>query len=317
MLRTILTTAVVLVPFLAGAQNVVDSMSYGDNTIEWQVYATDAPVNAFAIAGPVLWYATDAGVETLNRKTGAKRAYPNLGDIASTGVVSIVRDKAGSIWLGTPAGVARHKEGRFTVYTTENGLGNNKVNRLAVSPSGDLWAATDNGVSLHKGGSWTTYTSTRGLPGDKVRDIAFDSERGVWLATNKGVGVYKDGTWRKHDMTNGLSSNDAKAIACDTKRGGVWVAVGEQDVNSYDGKKWDTYMDIQSDIRAIMVDTQSRIWFGSMMGVFKYNGIEWIMDPQKIGFPAAQACDMYRDSNGDLYFALESGVLHMSNPYPY
>ena len=76
-------------------------------------------------------------------------------------------------------------------------------------------------------------------------------------------------------------------------------------------------MDIQPDITCIMVDSQSRIWFGAMTGVLKYNGFEWVTDPAKVGFPAAVVNDMYRDSAGDLYFALDNGILHMTNPYPY
>ena len=129
--------------------------------------------------------------------------------------------------------------------------------------------------------------------------------------------VLRGSQWKKYNESSGLSSNDAKAIAFDDRQGILWAAVGEMDVNSYNGKEWSTYMDIQVGISCIMSDTQSRIWFGSESGALKYNGFEWLTEPAKIGFPAAVVNDMYRDGKGDLYFAIESGVLHMANPYPY
>jgi ligand-binding sensor domain-containing protein len=76
-------------------------------------------------------------------------------------------------------------------------------------------------------------------------------------------------------------------------------------------------MQIQEGITCIMTDTQSRIWFGHAEGLFKYNGFEWVYDPKKVSVPATSVAAMYRDSKGDLWFGLDTGILHMTNPYPF
>jgi ligand-binding sensor domain-containing protein len=97
----------------------------------------------------------------------------------------------------------------------------------------------------------------------------------------------------------------------------VWAAVGEKDVNSYDGKSWNVFMEIQPGITSIMADSHSRIWFGSETGLIKFNDEEWVSDPGKLGVPAAQVYQMYCDEGGNQWFANENGVLRMDNPYPY
>ncbi len=316
MVKKIVFVCIVLFPFIVTAQTVRDEMDHGTSDIKWRVFETEGPVTCFTVTGSNLWYSTGNSVGAFNRKTNQKRAYPKLGSVPSAGIMTIANDGKGNVWFGGSEGVIHYSNGNFKSYTTDNGLCDNTVNVIFCS-SGSVWVGTENGVSQYRSGSWKNYSTEDGLSGPKVRDICADNEGDVWFATNKGISRYKSGQWKTFNASTGLSWNDAKAITYDARKGELWVAVGEMDVNSYNGKEWNTYMDIQPGIQCIMVDTQSRIWFGSQGGILKYNGFEWVTDPAKIGFPAAVVNDMYRDNVGDLYFALESGVLHMTNPYPY
>ncbi len=317
MIKRMFIMFVVFLSFTAMAR--VDSMSYGDNTISWRTYETEGPVAAFTISGSTVWYSTGNSVGTYDfrsTKSVKKRQYPKLGDVSSEGIKTIECDNKGGIWFGGPQGAVHYKNDKFISFTKEKGLSDDGVNKI-LSASNAVWVGTDNGLSCYKNGSWKVYTTKGGLTGNNIRDITVDDKGTVWFATDKGITEFDGTQWKKHTMKNGLSWNDAKAIAYDERKGELWAAVGEQDVNSYNGKEWNTYMDIQIGIVCIMIDTQSRIWFGSMSGPIKYNGIEWLTEASKVGFPAAQVSDMYRDENGDLFFGIETGVLHMKNPYPY
>ena len=316
MLKNIIIGLTLLLLCAVMAQAVVDSMSYGDNTIEWKVYDTEGPASAFAVSNKQLWYSTGQTVGLIDRKTNKKRAYPRLGDAPSSGVTTIALDNSGGVWFGGNSGVTLLKNKKFEHFTKSNGLSDDVVNKIEYL-SGAVWIATGNGISRYSSGSWNTYTTDQGVCGNNVRDITADNKGNIYFATDKGIAVFTGSSWKKYDMSNGLSANDVKAVAYDTRKGVLWAAVGEQDVNNLEGKEWNTFMDIRPDITSIMADTQSRIWFGSTSGMLKYNGFEWVADPAKIGFPAAVISQMYRDSKGDLYFAIETGVLHMKNPYPF
>ncbi len=298
------------------AQTIRDSMDIGDNTIKWRVYDAPSPVLAFALSGTQLWYALETGVVLLDIKTGQERQYPTLGDVSAENVKTIALDGKGGVWLGNAEGASLYKDSKFTLFTESNGLPGTVVNKIFCL-GGDAWVGTEKGLARYRGGVWTVYTTKDGLCGNRINGITADDGGTVYFATNKGVAVFSGSQWKKHDTKSGMSSSNVKAIAFDPRKGHLWVSVGEQDVNCYDGKEWNTFMDIQPGITCILTDTQSRIWFGSPTGAIKYNGFEWINDPAKIGFPASQINDVYRDNKGDLYFAIETGVLHMTNPYPY
>jgi ligand-binding sensor domain-containing protein len=298
------------------AQTRVDSMSYGNNSTEWQSYATDGPVTAFVPKGQEVWYATASSVGVISLKTGGKKLIPELGSAPAEGVSVMTRDKAGTIWMGSSSGVIAGQGTNFKVYTKADGLPDGGINALCASQRG-LWVGTDQGAALFSGQSWTVYTSKDGLSGNNVRSIVEDKTGTVWFATNKGIATFDGSSWKKFDTKSGLSSNDVRVLAYDGRKNMIWAAVGDQDVNSYDGTEWKVFMAIQQGITCIMTDTQSRIWFGSEKGVIKYNGFEWVLDPQQVGIPAGQVQAMYRDEKGDLWFGMDMGILHMKNPYPF
>ena len=300
------------------SQKVVDSMDLGDNTMDWRSFVTDEPAIAFAQNAKMLWYATASGAGAYEIKTNKKILITSLGKFSTAGVADIAAEQSGGIWLGSQEGIAYTKDGRkFTNYTKKDGLVSNAITRLHVSSDGTLWVGTKKGISSHKYREWKAYTKAEGVCGENIRDISSSKNGTVYFGTNAGVAVYRGGQWSKYDKTSGMTSNDVKALAYDDRKSTLWVACGETGINTYDGKEWEDFMDVQDEIACIMADTQSRIWVGSSNGIIKYNGFEWVYDQAKMPFPAALCNRMYRDSRGNLWFAIDTGVMLLDNPYPF
>jgi ligand-binding sensor domain-containing protein len=297
-------------------KSIADSIVYEKPT-EWKVYASGAPVIAFTLQRDNLWYITKDDLISSSTKKSEVAKYPKLGNIPAAELTCVAEDHTGRIWAGGKNGIAVRSGTTFTNYTVENGLPDNSVNAIVVGKDGSVWVGTDNGVGVFQNNAWKVYKSADGLAGDKATAMVVDNNGAVWIGSNKGISVYSGGSFAIHNMKNGLSWNDVKALAVDPKTNMIWAAVGEKDVNSFDGATWKTYMDIQTDLSSIMVDTHSRVWFGSPSGLMKFNGEEWISDPKQLGIPANQVNAMYRDAGGNLWFAMENGVVRLSNPYPY
>jgi ligand-binding sensor domain-containing protein len=296
----------------------VDSIVY-DTGMEWKVFNTNGPVLAFTVLAGNLWVATEQDLTMMN--TQAKRAelqtFAKVGNLAAAGITTLSTDSSGNIWAGTKEGAAQKTKTAWVNYTADNGLTSNAITVIATSPDGTVWVGTEAGLNAFKAGSWKTFKTAQGLVSEKINCISFDNRNNVWIGTTKGISVYDGNKFTTHSMKNGMSWNDTKAFGFDPRTNVMWAAVGDQDVNTYDGKGWNTYMNIQMGIRSIMVDTQSRVWFGYDQGVIKFNGDEWISDAAKHGIPAVMVTQMYRDGKGNLYFASQNGVIFLNNPYPY
>jgi ligand-binding sensor domain-containing protein len=287
---------------------------------QWKMFPALKPVTSFAVVNNSVWYATEAGLYSQDITRGVKpMEYSTIASVPSAGVSVLAVDATNNIWIGTASGAVQKSNSGFKLFNTENGLSDNTVNAILPLKNGKIWVGTNNGACVYQAGAWTTYSSAQGLAGDEVRACAVDKNGTVWLGTNKGISSFDGTTWTSHTMNNGLSWNDTKAIACDPRNGNVWAAVGDKDINCYEvkNKAWKVFMEVGAEIRCIMVDTQGRVWIGTADGLMKFNGDEWVSDPQKIGITANKAAAMFRDEQGNLWFGMETGVLKLNNPYPY
>jgi ligand-binding sensor domain-containing protein len=296
-------------------ENVKAQETIHEKPPEWRMYSAGAPVVAFAVAKDALWYATQESVYSTALNKVSQQKFPQMGKIASSDVTCMTIDASGKVWVGGRNGVAVRSGNQFTSYTTEEGLPDNSVNDIAASKDGKIYVGTENGAAVFQNGSWKKI---EGLVSEKVQALVIDKKGAVWFGTNRGISVNDNGKWTVYDMKNGkLSWNDVKALAVDERKGTIWAAVGEKDVNSFENGVWKTYLEIQEGIKAIMVDSQSRIWFGTETGLIKFNGEEWNTDSKQFGIPAAQIQKLYKDGSGNLWFAMESGVIKLNNPYPF
>jgi ligand-binding sensor domain-containing protein len=285
---------------------------------EYKIIASNSPVKAFVVKGNDLWYATDEILilQPLNAKT--HQTFPKMGNVASSGIKSIVIDPLARVWIGGESGLAVRIGSSFTSYTTAEGLPDNKIQAIAAGTGGEVWVGTEKGAARFRDGSWTTFTTAQGLPSDNVQALLSDTRGRIYLGTRRGLSIYDGAKFQNYDAKNtgstGIEWNNIKVLGMEVGKDVVWMTDGPKNIVSFDGKTWRRFMEIQEGITSIMHDTR-RMWFGSEAGLLRFNGEEWISDPKRHGVPVEQVYAMFRDDKGDLWFAMEKGVLHLSNPY--
>ena len=92
------------------------------------------------------------------------------------------------IWAGTDNGLGLYENGKWTTYTTADGLAHRAVLSLALDKrTGDIWAGTMGGLSRISGGRIDSFTQLNsGLSNDVVYSISIEGEN-VWIATAAGA----------------------------------------------------------------------------------------------------------------------------------
>ncbi len=93
--------------------------------------------------------------------------------------------------IGTRHGLAHRTGGRFTSYSSLDGLGSDFIGAifragLKGDLGGDLWIGTSGGLSRLHDGVFTNYTVQQGLSNNIVTAIAQDRQGTLWLGTNGG-----------------------------------------------------------------------------------------------------------------------------------
>ena len=102
-------------------------------------------------------------------------------------VYAIRQTRDGALWFGTIAGLYRLAAGRWTLFTTADGLSDDHARYLLEARDGTLYAATlRGGVVRFANGRFTAITTADGLSSDHVRALYEDAGGVLWIGTEDG-----------------------------------------------------------------------------------------------------------------------------------
>jgi signal transduction histidine kinase/streptogramin lyase len=145
---------------------------------------------------------------------------------------SFAEDNHGNLWFGFyEGGLARYKDGRFTILEESEGGDSGVIIDLLVDRKGALWFSSSRS-GLHRiddlnaeNLQYASYTTNDGLTSNNVRTITEDAFGNLYLGTVRGVDRFTPETGRvKHfSVSDGLASDFVVDSHCD-KSGTLWFA---------------------------------------------------------------------------------------------
>jgi len=113
-------------------------------------------------------------------------------DPTGGGALSFTEDREGNLWFCSYyEGLTRLAEGKFSVFSTDDGLASEMVHSLAEDNDGAIWVGTDQGLSLIRDDRVDEIPPELKRLGDEVvLSVEIDSEGVLW------IGTYGDGLHR-------------------------------------------------------------------------------------------------------------------------
>jgi ligand-binding sensor domain-containing protein/two-component sensor histidine kinase len=134
----------------------------------------------------VVWCGTRDGLSSI-AVDGTLKQYPTAPAGPGRSVRRIIPDGHGGLWLATEQGLGHLVNGRYSTYTTEQGLSDNTVLSLVLDDKGRLWAGTNNGLSCRDGRSMRVVRFAGDFGSNHVGVLVADPSGMVWAGTNNGV----------------------------------------------------------------------------------------------------------------------------------
>lgn len=222
-----------------------------------------------------LWLASqDSGVYCYNGKSF--QHFTTKDGLASNMAFHIYEDRAGNIWFGS----SRYDGKSFRNFTTKDGFPSNNIRLLLEDKTGKLWFGAQgedmfvydarlNG-EVGQGKTFTVLKNKDGKAFNNVWSIIEDKKGNIWFGAADGLWRYDGSTFTK------VSQKGAYAIIED-KKGNIWTTgwvLSRYDQKSlYDKNPTVTeIMSIEKMLLGISEANDGSIWFGSMIGVYRYDG---------------------------------------------
>ncbi|HWT01813.1 MAG TPA: two-component regulator propeller domain-containing protein [Pyrinomonadaceae bacterium] len=269
-------------------------------------------VNAVAqTADGYLWIGTGEGVARFDGTGFTVFDKQNTPELKNNDVRALAGDRRGGLWLGTSTGLLRLAEGKFSSFTTREGLAGDDVQAIFEDREGGVWVATPAGLSRFKDGSFTNWTTRDGLVSNDVKALYEDGERALWVGTSDGLGRLKDGEFTSYTVPDGLASNSVSSVAQD-RAGRLWVGTFKG-LSSLSEGKFKTYTvadGLPSDrITALRVDAEGTLWVGTSNGLSRYRDERFTSFEGQGELSRSVILSVYEDREGSLWVGTESAGL--------
>ena len=292
----------------------------------------------------VLWVGTDDGIYLYDGYRFRRAEHQGL---KSTHIVRLVAGPDGTMWCGTPEGLARWRAGTWTPYGAAQGVPG-AWNGLLVDREGLAWVASAEGLfqeqedgrfapvpgwpggvpidlwgepsgdlyvvaagALHHrsaDGRWRTWGQEHGLPGDGLRHLARDGAGQLWVWGNYAMWRLPPGASR-FEAVPGLEANRSLWSAVRSRRGTLWLSSDKGLVEvSEDGRLRGVVGLPTQRARGIFEDREGSLWVGGL-GLFRLaGGGLWRTHSVRQGLPSDELWSIYRDASGQLWAGTGKGL---------
>jgi ligand-binding sensor domain-containing protein/signal transduction histidine kinase len=260
-----------------------------------------------------LWLGTIEGAARFDGVRFVVFDNNNTPEIRNNQILSLAEDHAGNLWLGSVGGgLTRHSNGRFRLYTKQDGLSSDFVRCLFVDRAGNLWIGTrGGGLNLFRDEKFTAYTTRDGLPSDQILTVAEDENGVLWVGTTKGLAKFEQGRFTAYGQQEGVPHDRVNAI-CPDSTGSVWVGTGgglcrmQQGRCVVDGASAATLGSVIS----LYEDRQHNFWIGTGgKGLFLRRHGRLTQYAVADGLPSETVMTFYQDPQGDLWIGTVDGGL--------
>jgi len=251
-------------------------------------------------------------------------------------------------WLCCLLSAARAEQLPVRVYTSADGLGQNRVKRIVRDSRGFLWFCTADGLSRFDGYRFTTYATAQGIPYPSINDL-LETRKGVyWIASNGGgvfrfnlsegaatagapagaatatkakdaqarerFTVYKTGNTPRTNRPNRLFEDASGRIWAGTDDG-LFVLDEPAGAREFRRVEMGARPEEVGGVWAFVEDAEQRLWIATSKGLWRRDA-----DGRIAAFPVHShikgiVWDLFTDQAGRIWAAHENGLL-IFKPFP-
>ena len=202
---------------------------------------------------------------------GTTKRYTEKQGLTDDDVMSIYRDDAQNLWVGTArGGLNRLRDEKFDQVGINDGLAKERIDSIFEDREGSLWVGTGaSGLSRFRDGQFSSITVRDGLSAGLVWSVYADPAGGLLVGGEHGFAVVQGGrVVRRYSEKDGLL-NDVIAGFYRDADGSLWIGTEGGVSRLRNGVFYNIRVKdglSNPDIRVVSGDGRNGMYFGSHGG---------------------------------------------------
>lgn len=221
-------------------------------------------------------------------------------ELAGLSTTCLFKDREGTIWIGTSGGLFRLAKQFISGLSTESGLLNREVYPIMQSRNGDIWVGTIGGLSRFRNGVF--HNTPLPVPINYVQALNEDHTGRLWIGIVGGLHLYENGKLKT--IWREMVGATVCTILTD-RNGDVWVG-SERGLFRFKDEKvvahYTTKEGLPSDdVRVIHEDRQGTLWIGTSGSLTRFEDGKFISYSMPEGAARSHIRCIYEDADGTFW----------------
>lgn len=223
-----------------------------------------------------MWLGT-YGSGLLHVTPSGLKTYTTANALPDNHIFSLLQDDAGSLWVGTGAGLSRLHGDRFESVPPSDGLTGHEIWTIMQDREGSLWLGSGGGgLNRLRDGSFTTYGKAEGLSSDVALGVYQDREGVLWSGTaDSGVSRWDNGKFTIYSTKDGLSDNQVFSITEDG-HGDHWFGTRRGLTRLSRGFFTALREFANEPVVCTFTDSKGELWIGTRKGLSHFDGTHFV-----------------------------------------
>ena len=259
-----------------------------------------------------IWFATEEGLVKFDGVKFKVYDSSNVSEIKNNMIWDLNEDKNQNLWISTlGGGLVKHKNGKFTLYNTDDGLNSNTIGITFEDTDGNIWIGTYNGINIYKNGKFKNISYERHLHNNRIITFYQHTDNSIWIGTNKGLLVYKNGKIETNTKEDDLL-NEAILSFYRNSKGNIWIGA-RSGLFSYENNKFKSLKNkygIKGFINSFLLDKNENLWIASSNGLYRIKNEKTEHFSKNDGLTDNSIYSLLEDKEGNLWVGTRGGGLN-------
>lgn len=230
-------------------------------------------------------------------------------------VCAINRQANGKYWIGTGNGLYEWDGKAISRPDGPPLFSSGFIMDIMTDHEGNEWLATFQGLYRWNGKTLEQIPLAEKGSQPRIMAVNETSKGDIWICSRAGFFVYREGKVINMSEQNPLFNMFGFATKEDAK-GNIWLATASNGILYYDG---DTVIQldeskglISNETMAIAIDKNQNTWFGTYMGLSRFNGKDFCYLTTYENLPAKVVYFLETDDMGNLWAGTERGLVKLT-----